>query len=142
MNRERTILFVCQFNSARSQLAEAIARSLAPPGVRVLSAGLRKTIVNAQVLQALQEIGMDASGQWSKTVDEIAHERVDDVVILAEEAVAVARERFPNSVQHEWFMPDPVAEDEQYIARAVCDARDELSRRLKDWLRGRGTCSE
>lgn len=44
----RGVLFLCVANSARSQMAEGIARSLAPAGVRVWSAGSRPTVQGEQ----------------------------------------------------------------------------------------------
>ncbi|MDM7916595.1 MAG: GNAT family N-acetyltransferase, partial [Candidatus Eisenbacteria bacterium] len=60
------ILFLCVANSARSQMAEAIARSLAPAGTFVWSAGSRPASLRPEVVTALAEIGIDASGQRAK----------------------------------------------------------------------------
>lgn len=133
----RTILFVCQYNSARSQLAEAIARSLAPEGVRVLSAGLTGTVVNAEVLKALSEIGLDASAQRSKTLEEVGREEVDEVVVLAEEAAAPALLAFPRARHHLWPLADPVASaDPGRLPGDVRLARDRLQALLSGWIRG------
>lgn len=131
----RTILYVCQFNSARSQLAECLARSMAPPGTRVLSAGLTRTIVNEEVLRGLREIGLDGSAQWSKSLEEVAGERVDVVVTLAEEAMARARKIFPIARHISWSMPDPVAQpDADQMALAVRRSREELLQRIRKWF--------
>lgn len=131
----RTILFVCQFNSARSQLAEAIARAMAPEGMRVLSAGITKTMVNAEVLKALEEIGLDASAQHSKTLEEVAREEVDDVVVLAKEALDPARLAFPEARHLLCHLPDPVAtEDPQRLPVEVRLTRDRIKSFLVSWL--------
>ena len=57
------ILFLCVANSARSQMAEGIARSLAPADVRIGSAGSRPTSVRSEAIAVLGEIGIDISGQ-------------------------------------------------------------------------------
>lgn len=133
----RTILFVCRFNSARSQLAEAILRSMAPEGVRVLSAGLIRTVVNAEVLQALEEIGLDASAQSSKTLQEVAQEKIDDVVVLAEEALKPVQIVFPNSNIVLWHIPDPIAtRDPQRLPAEVRRAREEIKALLYVWFKG------
>lgn len=132
----RTILFVCQFNSARSQLAEAIARAMAPEGVRVLSAGLIKTVVNAEVLLSLKEIGLDASDQCSKSLEGVAQEKIDDVVVLAEEALGPVRLAFPNAHCLLWHFPDPVASrDPRRMPADVRRTRDEIKARLSSWLK-------
>ncbi len=132
----RTILFVCQFNSARSQLAEAIARSMIPEGVRVLSAGLTKTVVNTEVLQALKEVGLDASAQRSKTLEEVAQEGdIDDVVVLAKEAMDPARLAFPDAHHILCHLPDPIAtKDPERLPVEVRLARDRIKSFLISWL--------
>ena len=59
------ILFLCVANSARSQMAEGIARSLAPPGVTVSSAGSKPSRVNPLAIWALDEIGIDIRSHHS-----------------------------------------------------------------------------
>lgn len=66
------MLFLCVGNSARSQMAEGIARAIAPDGVRISSAGSRPSAVRPQSVRALAEIGIEASGQRSKGIDDIA----------------------------------------------------------------------
>ncbi len=137
----RTVLFVCQFNSARSQLAEAITRSMAPAGVRVLSAGLKKTMVNAEVLLALQEIGADTSALHSKTLTEVAQEPIDDVVVLAKEALEPARLAFPNARCALWYFPDPIAtQDPQRVPDVVRRTRDEIKALLSSWFQEHSPC--
>ena len=60
------ILFLCVANSARSQIAEGIASSIAPTGVRVSSAGSNPTSVRPEAVAVLHEIGIDISRQVSK----------------------------------------------------------------------------
>ncbi|MEK7838666.1 MAG: arsenate reductase ArsC [candidate division NC10 bacterium] len=138
----RTILFVCQFNSARSQLAEAIARSMVPEGVRVLSAGLTKTVVNTEILKALEEIGLDASAQRSKTLEEVSREEVDDVVVLAKEALDPARLAFPDARHLLCHIPDPIAtQDPQRLPVEVRLARDRIKSFLISWLQAEAATS-
>ena len=79
------ILFLCVANSARSQLAEGIARVLAPPGVTVWSAGSQPTRVRPEAIAALAEIGIDISRHRSKAVAEIPAAEVDTVITLCGE---------------------------------------------------------
>jgi protein-tyrosine-phosphatase len=62
------ILFLCVANSVRSQMAEGIARSVAPAGVIIRSAGSRPMVVHPEAIAVLKEIGMDISGHRSKAV--------------------------------------------------------------------------
>ena len=65
------ILFLCVANSARSQMAEGIAKSLAPSGVKIWSAGSRPASVRLEAVEVLREIGIDISSSRSKSVSEI-----------------------------------------------------------------------
>ncbi len=85
--KPKHILFLCVANSARSQMAEGIARELAPSGVKVSSAGSAPSQVNPLAIKALAEIGIDISGQYSKSVADIPPEDVDVVVTLCSEEV-------------------------------------------------------
>lgn len=137
MSTTRTILFVCRFNSARSQLAEAIGRAMAPEGVRVLSAGLIRTVVNTEVLQALKEVGLDASAQRSKTLQEVAQENVDDVMVLAEEVLKPVQAAFPNARIVLRHVPDPIAtKDPRKLPAEVRRTRDEIKAILYVWFKG------
>jgi protein-tyrosine-phosphatase len=126
----RHILFLCVANSARSQLAEGIARSLAPAGVTVSSAGSQPSRVNPLAIRALDEIGIDIRGQHSKSVDTIAPEGVDAVITLCAEEVCPVFLGKAHRVH--WGLPDPAGagrtEEEQL--QAFRDIRDELRRRL------------
>ena len=79
------ILFLCVANSARSQMAEGIARSLAPAHVRIGSAGSRPTRVRPEAIAVLREIGIDISGHRSKAVSEIPPDGIDTVITLCDE---------------------------------------------------------
>jgi len=107
--RPSHMLFLCVANSARSQMAEGIARRLAPDGVRISSAGSEPSRVRPQAVEVLAEMGIDASEHRSKSLDEFADEDVDCVVI-----------------------PDPAAatgSDEEVLA-SFRGVRDEIHRRL------------
>jgi arsenate reductase (thioredoxin) len=126
----RHVLFLCVANSARSQLAEGIARALAPEGVRISSAGSQPSRVNALAIRALDELGIDIRGQHSKSVDTIAPEGVDAVITLCAEEVCPVFLGKAHRVH--WGLPDPAGagrtEEEQL--QAFRDVRDELRRRL------------
>ena len=127
----RHLLFLCVQNSARSQLAEGIARFLAPPGVTVSSAGSSPAFVRPQAIQVLREIGIDASGHRSKSIDEIDAGSVDAVVTLCAEEVCPVF--LGNALRLRWGLPDPAkaAGDDQAMLGAFRAVRDDLFRRMK-----------
>jgi arsenate reductase len=126
----RHILFLCVANSARSQMAEGIARSLAPPGVTVSSAGSQPSRVNALAIRALDEIGVDIRSHRSKGVDSISPAGVDAVITLCADEVCPVFLGKAHRVH--WGLPDPAGtgrtEEEQL--QAFRNVRDELRRRL------------
>jgi arsenate reductase (thioredoxin) len=63
------VLFLCTHNSARSQMAEGLLRHLAGDRFEVMSAGTEATHVRPLAVRAMDELGIDISGQESKTLD-------------------------------------------------------------------------
>ncbi len=124
------ILFLCVANSARSQMAEGIARNLAPEGVRVWSAGSVPTSVRPEAIAVLREIGIDIASQRSKGVHEIPAAEVDLVVTLCAEEVCPVF--LGEATRLHWALPDPAAvqgSDEERLL-AFRQVRDELRRRI------------
>lgn len=124
------LLFLCVANSARSQMAEGIARSLAPAGVKISSAGSKPSHVNPFAIQALDELGIDLRGHFSKSVDTIPPGDVEVVITLcAEEECPVF---LGKARRIHWGLPDPGGaglSDAQKL-QSFRDVRDELKRRL------------
>jgi arsenate reductase len=123
------VLFLCVANSARSQMAEGLARTLAPKGVRVSSAGSEPTRVRPQAVTALAELGIDIDSHRSKGMRDIEGP-VDAVITLCAEEVCPAW--LGQAWRVHWGLPDPagVAGTEEEILQAFRDVRDELRRRL------------
>ena len=125
------LLFLCVANSARSQMAEGLARERFGDRVRIASAGSSPVTVNPFAIAALDEVGIDISGQRSKSVETIAPDAVDLVVTLCAEEVCPAF--LGNARRLHWPLPDPAAgagSDAERLDgfRAV---RDEIARRLE-----------
>lgn len=128
------VLFLCVANSARSQMAEGIARSIAPPGIKIWSAGSNPTSVRPEAIQVLQEIGIDISGFRSKSVAEIPPAEVDTVITLcAEEECPVF---LGKAERLHWGLPDPAAVNgsEKERMAAFRQTRDELRRRVSEFF--------
>ncbi|MCZ6857555.1 MAG: arsenate reductase ArsC [Gemmatimonadetes bacterium] len=101
------LVFLCVANSARSQIAEGLARATAPPGWSVSSAGSDPGTLHPLAAKVMAEIGIDISDHRTKGLDEVSVESADIVVTLcAEEACPTT----PPSVERvDWAMPDPAA---------------------------------
>ena len=128
----RSILFLCVANSARSQMAEGLARHKFGGAVSVASAGSAPSRVNPYAVRAMAEVGIDLSGHHSKSVDAIDPAGVELVITLC------AEEECPlflgDAERRSWAMPAPdrkreVLSDEERLAHFRL-ARDNISARL------------
>ena len=116
------ILFLCVKNSARSQMAEGLARALAPSGYRFWSAGSDPGQLNPLAIAALAEQQIDISSQRAKGLADVPLEDIDTIVTLCAEEVCPV---VPGQVSRlHWPLPDP------RDVSSFRTVRDELRRRL------------
>jgi arsenate reductase len=131
------VLFLCVHNSARSQIAEGLLRSITGESVEVHSAGLEAGRLRPEAVTVMAELGLDISRQRSKSVDELAGQRFDIVVTTCDEAKE-ACPLFPGAAETlHWGLSDPAAVDGDDAARLVAfrHTRDELWSRVADLSR-------
>jgi ArsR family transcriptional regulator, arsenate/arsenite/antimonite-responsive transcriptional repressor / arsenate reductase (thioredoxin) len=131
--RRRTrMLFLCTGNSARSQIAEALAERLGDGVVEVRSAGSHPKPLHANAVRVLAERGIDIVGRRSKHLDEFAGRRFDYVVSLCDRVREVCPE-FPGhpDLIH-WSIPDPASQgdDDGQTYPAFERTADELTTRI------------
>ena len=130
----RKILFLCVANSARSQMAEGLARHLWGKEALVQSAGSQPSRVNPLAIAAMKEAGIDISNHRSKSVDEIDPSTVDTVITLCAEEVCPV---FLGKAERiHWPLPDPAASQdgtEEMKLQRFREVRDEISKRLRNF---------
>ncbi|MBK9163891.1 MAG: arsenate reductase ArsC [Acidobacteria bacterium] len=125
---KQSILVLCTGNSARSQMAEGIARHLFGDRFDVFSAGTHPSIVRPEAIKAMAEIGIDISGHRSKSVDEFAGREIDYVLTVCDNA----RENCPyfpartKVIHHSFDDPATVEGDEDTRLAAFRDVRDHI----------------
>jgi len=83
---KRTILFVCVGNASRSQMAEGYVNAKMSDRYHASSGGLNPDKVSRKAIKVMDEIGIDISGQRSKSVEEFYGKEFDYVVTLCDEA--------------------------------------------------------
>ena len=114
-------------------MAEALLRSRSRGRVEVESAGTEKTLVRPLALKALEEIGIDASAQTSKTMERFIDEQFDYVITVCD-AANDACPTFPNAGAREhWSLPDPskaTGSEEQQL-EVYREVREELDVRVQ-----------
>jgi arsenate reductase len=124
---------LCTHNSARSQMAEGMLRNLAEGRFEVHSAGTEATRLRPQAMKVMDEIGIDISGQESKTLDRYLGDPFDYVITVCDEANE-ACPFFPGAKNRlHWSFEDPSqatgSEDERLaVFRRV---RDEIRERIE-----------
>ena len=120
---------MCTHNAARSQMAEGLLRHLTGDRFEAYSAGTEATHVRPQALRVMGELGIDISGQESKTLDRYLGEPFDYVITVCDDAKE-ACPFFPGAAQRlHWSLPDPAA------AEGTEDERLEVFRSVRDRLR-------
>jgi protein-tyrosine-phosphatase len=104
------VLFLCTGNSARSQIAEALAERLSGGAVRAASAGSHPKPLHPNAVRVMRERGIDLAGCRSKHLDEFTGERFDHVISLCDRVREVCPE-FPGGPELiHWSIPDPARE--------------------------------
>ena len=103
------ILFLCVGNSARSQIAEGLAKEMFSEKFKIESAGSRPSgFVHSGAIKTMNEIGIDISSQTSKSIQELDDKfikKLDFVITLCAEEVCPAFDN--NATRINWPNPDP-----------------------------------
>ncbi len=86
MAKKYSLLFLCTGNACRSQMAEGLCRHYRGAELTVESAGIEKHGLNPKAVKVMAEIGVDISGQSSKTMDELGDREFDYVVTVCDHA--------------------------------------------------------
>jgi arsenate reductase (thioredoxin) len=130
------VLFLCTHNSARSQMAEGLLKHLAGERFEAHSAGTEATHVRPLAIRVMDEIGIDVSGQESKTLDRYVGERFDYVITVCDEANEACPFLPGAKNRLHWSFEDPSqatgSEDERL--KVFQRVRDEIRERIEQEL--------
>ena len=107
------ILFLCVGNSARSQIAEGLAREMLPSNFIVESAGSSPAgYIHEEAIATMKEIGIDISNQRSKSFEDLHDDfknNIDFVITLcAEEICPIIKN---NAKRIHWPNPNPAVQN-------------------------------
>ena len=136
MTDQTRVLILCTGNSARSQMAEGLLRHDGGDAFTVESAGLEPSFVRPEAIEAMREIGIDISGQHSKSLDKFTGQPFDYVITVCDNAnqncpiFSGAKRRI------HWSVEDPasVGGIEETRLKAFRIARDDLRERLSKFI--------
>lgn len=107
---KKKVLFVCIHNSARSQMAEAFLNQICPNEFEARSAGIEPGRLNPVVVEAMQEIGIDISGNKTKSTSDMLNsgQKFSYVITVCDETSAERCPVFPGgAIRLHWGFTDP-----------------------------------
>lgn len=122
------ILFLCVANSARSQMAEGLARNLFKRSVDIHSAGSSPTKVNPFAVEAMRQIGIDIEPQFSKSIPDLHGSPFDYVITLCQDEVCPVAP--PSSHKLHWPFPDPGGATDELKRESFSFVRDLIREQL------------
>jgi protein-tyrosine-phosphatase len=126
------VLFLCTGNSARSQMAEALARALSGGAIAAYSAGSHPKPLHPNAIRVMRDAyGLDVAAQESKHLDGFAGQHFDWVISLCDRVREVCPE-FPDcpEVVH-WSIPNPATGEPDDVAYPLFqETAAELSTRI------------
>jgi arsenate reductase len=132
---KKRVLFLCTGNSARSQMAEALLRSIAGSQYEVFSAGTDPKGIHPLTIEAMRAVGIDITGQISKDVRGFAGQQFDYIITVCDRA-RKACPVLPGSIPLHWGFEDPaepgVASDSQL--KTFQRVRDEIGDRIRSFV--------
>jgi len=127
---KQKVLFICNQNSGRSQMAEALLRMLYPDRYESYSAGVIPSQINPYAVKVMEQLGVDMSSHRSKSIDEFMDKEFDYVVTVCD----VAKETCPyfpgRNVLHHSFSSASGEGGEEEILASFAGVRDEI----KTWI--------
>jgi arsenate reductase (thioredoxin) len=123
------VLILCTGNSARSQMAEALLKSIAGERFDVRSAGTKPIAIRPEAVTAMKEIGIDISGNRAKHVDEFKNESFDFVLTVCDNAREACPIYFGHTHHIHHSFEDPAS------VQGSAEERLAAFRRIRDQIR-------
>jgi arsenate reductase (thioredoxin) len=125
---EKTVLFVCVENAARSQMAEGFFNKYAPKRYRAISAGTTPVQqINPMAIEVMKEVGIDISNKKSKDITDDVMRNSTYIVNMG----CMEKESCPSLFLHnllDWSIEDPKGKS----VEKVREIRDEIEQRVKE----------
>jgi multimeric flavodoxin WrbA/protein-tyrosine-phosphatase len=126
----KKVLFACRENACRSQMASALAQSLAGDKLEVLNAGSEPAEkVHPDMVTVMHEKGIDMGFRAPRTIDEVISHDTPEIIITmgcAEQCPFV-----PGARKIDWDLPDPAGKPIEFMR----DVRDEIEKRVQSLIR-------
>ena len=133
------VLFVCEHNSARSQMAEAFLKRLGGEEFAVESCGLEAGVVNPLVIEVMEEIGYDLGDNTTQAAMDLfrAGRSYDVVITVCSQKASELCPLFPGrALRLNWPFADPSGIEGPREARlnAIRGIRDQIRQQVERFL--------
>lgn len=138
------ILFICVHNSARSQMAEAFLNEFGKDRFEAESAGIEPGRLNAHVVAAMAETGMDISGKQTRAAFDLVQQgkRYDAVITVCDAASEEKCPIFPGKTKRiAWSFADPsgFTGTKDQIMEQTRQVRDAIRQKVEGFIQEAGT---
>ena len=132
------ILFLCVGNSARSQIAEGLAKSMMGPEYNIQSAGSQPSgSVHKNAISTMKEIGIDISDYESKSLEDLDMDFINDIVYI----ITLCAEEFCPTLNNKakkihWVNEDPDNDSysDQQLEKEFRRTRENIFKLLKKFF--------
>jgi arsenate reductase len=127
--KKKTVLFICSFNSVRSQMAEGLLNARCKDLYTVFSAGIAPAGLNPYAVAVMKEAGIDISVQKSKQLSQFSGTQFDYVITMCDRAKLAVPTSIPKGeiMIHRGFVsPSEIQEDKAQILADFHALRDNI----------------
>ncbi len=128
-----TVLFICSFNSVRSQIAEGLLRARCGDRFDIFSAGIATAGLNPHAVAVMKEIGIDISQQRGKTLNTFTGTTFTHVITLCDHARLAVSASLPAGLylNHRHFVsPSELRKNKAEILAEFRTLRNDIN----EWL--------
>lgn len=133
----KKILFLCASNATRSQMAEGMARKALADRFEIYSAGIQPIAMHPLAVKIMNEIGIDISGQKSKSINDVPWKEMDMIVTLCGTSSKSLPSLAPTIQRLHWPVPDPVTMTSHYGFKSSAEGKQIAFKEVRDMLQKR-----
>jgi len=126
---KKTVLFICSFNSVRSQIAEGLLNARCPDRYRAFSAGVAPGGISPYAVAVMREAGVDISSQKSKKLSVFQGMKFDYVITLCDHAKLAAVGALPEGgmqIHRGFFSPSEVQGNKDHMLAEFRVLREDI----------------
>ena len=134
---KKKILFLCTGNSCRSQIAEGLMKDMYGDHFEVASAGINPSSVHPLAVEVMRRVGIDISGQSSKSVRDFLAKDFDYVITVCDNAKQACHNFTGRAKCISWIIPDPCAiegDDRERMA-VFSSVRDRIQEKINHFVK-------